>query len=200
MPHQLPKLQFLRDRFITLNEGFDRAGRFMFPEEWTGREALAWPKVDPESLKQEQQRLEMEYKNRSQYAARLRRTPTYGMSPEENREHYALLDCAETERQNAREALDQFGHVFDSRYDDAVAYERRRKVESRLCDLIKTGVLDVRLGHGTGVEMHRWFMRDRFHISFAFSFVVAPNFMGSLRRFPAYFAKDSFNIWAQPLT
>ena len=74
MSLQLPKLQFHRDRYITLNEGFDRVGRFMFPEEWTGREASAWPRPDPDDLRQEKAQLEDAFKRRQQHARELRRT------------------------------------------------------------------------------------------------------------------------------
>jgi len=199
MPYHLPKLQFIRSRYITLNEGFHRTGMFMFPEEWTGLEDMAWPAINPNSLCGEKQRLEKNFLMHSRHERDVRLTDITEMNEVEYQAFRQLSEKVGEQKQDAREQRDQFGQTFDARYSDALAYARRQHVEKKLCQLIRKQTLDVRIGHGTGVNMDQWFQKDQFHISFTFSYIIAPEHLGRRRRFPAYFNKDVFNTWALPL-
>lgn len=190
--------QFRRENYITLNEGFHRVGRFMFPEEWTGLEATAWPEVDVDEYRQEHQRLEDDYEQASLRSRQLRRTEVFGMQPDEYTEYSEQLETAEKQRQEARLKQDQFGRTYDSRLRDATMYQRRHLVEMRLCEAIKEEEVDFRIGTGSGVSIGSWFTDDRFHICFAFSLVFSPTNLGGSTRFPAYFGKEIFNAWAIP--
>lgn len=196
MSEQFESLHFDREQFITLNEGFDRVGRFMFPTDWIGHEALAWPETSSQSLKEERDELVREFERCNHRARTLRKTDMYGVDGAEYTEHQSLTEQAEVDRAKARERLDQFGQTFDAHYVDAMAYDRRRSVEQHLCKIIMEKKLNVHLGHGFSVDMERWFDSDRFHMSFAFSYVLAPITYGNRRRFPAYFSKQKFNAWA----
>lgn len=199
MTHLLPKLQFLRENYITLNEGFDRVGRTMFPEEWTGLEALAWPEAEPQNFWDEKQKLQDKFDFHSQRARDLRLTSSSEMGKSEYAEHRDHLEVVETERRDAREKLDQFGQVFDYHIANATLFDRRKKVENRLCNLIRKKELDVRMNHGFGVQMEQFFQSDNFHISFAYSYIITPERYGPRRRVPAYFYKPDFERWILPL-
>jgi hypothetical protein len=197
--HLLPKLQFIREHYITLNEGFDRVGRTMFPEEWTGLEALAWPETEPQNLWDEKQELQENFDFHSQRARDIRLVSTNEMERGEYAEHQDHLKKLETERLDAREKLDQFGRTYDFRSSDAVLFDRRKKVENRLCNLIREKELDVRMNHGFGVQIEQFFNSDKFHISFAYSYIITPGRHGRRRRVPAYFVKSDFERWILPL-
>jgi hypothetical protein len=198
MAHILPKLQFLRERYITLNEGFDRVGRTMFPKEWTGLEALAWPEDEPQNLWDEKQKLQEKFDFHSQRARDIRLVSTYEMEKGEYALHRDQLEKLETERRDAREKLDQFGQTYDARISDAHLFDRRKKVENRLCNLMRKKELDVGMIHGSGFPIEQFFQSDRFHISFAYSYIITPGRHGRRRRVPAYFVKQEFNRWILP--
>lgn len=198
MPHQLPKQQFHRNRLLTLNEAFDRVGRFKFPLDWTGLEAFALLSADRQHVRNTKASLETAFDNAASHARALRVTKISGMDRAEVAEHIEALKQAEQDRNDAREELDRYRRSYDASIVDVKAYERRAAVEHHLCEVIRRGDLEVRLGHGFSVDISDWYQRSGFQMSFAFSYIIAPETHGDRRRFPAYFIKDRFNAWARP--
>ncbi|WP_264212947.1 hypothetical protein [Leisingera thetidis] len=199
MRHNLPKLRFHRDQFITLNEGFDRAGRFTFPLEWTGQEAFAWPEAAPELFRNEREELENEFQRLNKRATDLHLMDTFGMDADQQEQVQQAAEDASAQREQARNKLSQFGRAYDSRFIDAEAYARRTEVEGLLCRAMEKRELLLHFGTGTGIRLGDWQADNRyFEMSFGFSYVIAPKSYGGRRRFPAYFKLRDFNAWAEP--
>jgi len=198
MSYNLPKQQYKREHFITLNEGFHRVGMFLFPQDWIGREDDAWPTANHETLSDEKQTLEAILKRCIQQERVIRSANFSDMDETEFKDYCDRLGEAECRTRQAREKRDQFGQTYDSRYSDALAYDRREQVEKYLCDAIRLGELNLHFGHGTWKDMKSDFNLANFQISFLFSIVIMPKKYGRSRRHPGFFNKKHFDFWAYP--
>ncbi len=198
MSYKLPKQQYKRETFITLNEGFHRVGMFLFSQEWIGHEDDAWPTTNHETLSDEKQKLEAKLHRCIQQERMIESANLSDMDEIEFKDHSDRLEAFKCLTREAREKRDQFGQTYDSRYSNALAYDRRQQVEKYLCDAIRIGELNLHFGHGTWKDMKSDFNLANFQISFLFSFVIMPKKYGRSRRHPGFFNKNHFDIWAHP--
>lgn len=191
-------LEFDRTRYITLNEGFDRVGRFKFPNEWTGTEAFAWHKADSDRYADDIQELN-EYVEITQNALEifLQNLPL-NMTIEASRSNRERAEVLRFEAHSARRKSNQFGPRLNQKFVDAKAYYRRHKVEMHLCEALRDKKIKFFYRHGGHHEIGSWFDGTDFRISFAFSVVVENERGIGPRRQNAYFDKLNFDAWAAP--
>ena len=199
MPYALPNLRHDPSQLISLHDGFYRTGRFMFPDDWIGTEACAWPTTDtPDGLTAQRAQLEAKAKRASDREFAFRIADTFNLSSKQYEQHLAAHERAKSDHDLAKIQLHDFKNRFTSRFEDAAAYDRRCMVERTLCAAIRAGEIALRIGFGTGVQIGNWMDDPRSQISFVLSQVISPMPYTNGRRHPGYFCRASFDAWAAP--
>lgn len=171
----------------------------MFPEEWRGTENSYFSNDGTEDLTARKEAVEGEFARKKRSLQDIQKISTYDLSGEEYQEHMARVHEAENILQDVRMRRDQILEPFASHYEDALHYERRCAVDAHLRSAIRDEELSLCFETGTPKKMTEWFtQRDRFVISFRYSYIITPKRFGGRCKFPAYFERAPFDTWAAP--
>ena len=173
----------------------------MFPNEWTGREAIEWRgnKHSPSDLVAEKEKLAQNLKRCRSAEMGLCTMDHSDMSEEDWSEYEADLKRLSCETQRARELLSRFGETFDSRLGDSEAYERRVAVEEKIINAISKDALFLVAMHGQ-LSPSPWkdmLKHPDFELNFPLSYMRLPEDFGNERR-SAGFVRHEFDAWAAP--
>lgn len=190
-------LRFDLSAYYSLLDVFDRTGRLMFPDDWTGLEAWARDSKNPDAVKKKRARiladLDALQSEKAPYQNRMR----LDLSDEETQEASDALG-----QMNAREAvlkveLGQLPHVTDTWLADHAAYTRRITVEKELSTAFLRQDLSVNVGTQRIVPWKDWIKRTGFSVSYSLSMIRIPKGESALRRGPAFVEKTAFNLWSE---
>lgn len=189
-------LRFDLSAYYSLLDVFDRTGRLMFPDDWTGLEAWTRDSENPDAVKAERARiladLDALQSEKAPYQNRMR----LDLSDEEAQEASHALG-----QLNAREAalkaeLGQLPHVTDTWLSDHAGYTRRIAVEKELSTAFLRKDLSVIVGTQLVVPWKDWIKRTGFRVFYGLSMISIPPGESALRRGPAFVERTAFNLWS----
>jgi hypothetical protein len=197
--YHLPKLQFDRTRYISIEQAFERLGCCMFPRDWSGLELLSWPCETPEELSLKKESLEREVTSRRQDAKVLANLTLQAEDQDERKVLEKRAEEARTLCGAANSLLWDFNTSYNLRFSDALCFARRETVSKELCRAIQEREIDTFLDRGSAHSSIRdWAVHHDFKISFNHSHIYTPATFGRRKKHIAFFLTASFDQWLTP--
>lgn len=195
-------LKFDLDKYHLLLQAFDRLGRHLYRNEWTGMEAFAAPSDDPDTLKEKHKELDdqldaigLEMAGHRQRGGRLESGP----EKEKIDQRLFKLQRQEQVLLNRKSALPSYRETMVANYDQ---YQRGQRVR----EILFAGFADKRIKAQFGlnliIDWKIWRDFESFEVSIPLSLAAAPPEYSSHGRAAVFVSKGTFEQWLitlQPL-
>ena len=195
-------LKFDLDDYYFLLQAFDRLGRHLYRNDWTGMEAFASPSDDPAILKAAHKDLDdrldaigLELTGLRQRGDRLET----GAEKEQIDQRLFELQKQEQELFNRRSALPSYRETLIADYDQ---YQRGQKVRKILFRGFADKKIKALFGLDQIIEWKLWRGYESFEVSVSLSLATAPPEYSTRGDAPVFVSKTSFDRWLislQPL-
>ncbi|WP_226552560.1 hypothetical protein [Celeribacter naphthalenivorans] len=192
-------LRFDLSAYYSLLEVFDRTGRLMFPQDWTGEEAWSRDTENPDEIKEQRKELFAKITSLQNAMAPLHALMAMDLSDSEFQETSDNLGALNTRMKEAKIELAQLPQVSDTWVADHASFSRRIAVEKELTGAFKNGELRIIVGTHLVVPWNNWCQCSDFRVSYALSMVRIPKDESALRRGPAFVQKSVYDVWTQNL-
>jgi hypothetical protein len=191
-------LKFDLNKFYSLLEVFDRTGRLLFPNEWTGEEAWARQVGDPKTSLEEREVLKQQILELKGIEPPIGLLLGQGFQEEELEQEPSDSGAIIASQRNTRAMLARLPRDMGLWKADHAIYSRRKTVESELFDAFDAGEMKVQLGSSLIADWRSWSQYGGFKVYYGLSMLRIPHqaYLNGRRR-PGFVRKVEFALWAR---
>lgn len=191
-------LQFDITQYYSLYEVFERTGKSMFPEDWTGREIWSRPKGDPSSVIKEREELSANLSIAIRRKAEIDALDLSDLAQAVQTEFQNEWGAVYAEIDELKEKLAKLPNLSDTYIADHAHFTRRREVEDELWEAFTVKSMSVVLRNSNVADWRSWSKQPSFKVYYCLSMIKMPSQMEyQFRRSPAFVGKEEFSRWSE---
>ena len=191
-------LQFDITQYYSLYEVFERTGKLMFSEDWTGREIWSRPVGDPSSIIREREDLSTKLGITIRRNAEIDALDLSDLAQSTQTEFLNEWHAVYAEIDELKKKLAKLPNLSDAHISDHELFTRRREVEEGLWEAFSSNSMSVVLKNGSGANWSAWSKQPSFKVYYCLSMIKTPSQSEyQFRRSPAFVSKKEFGLWSK---
>lgn len=186
---------FSDDSHYYLLQAFDRLGRHLFGEEWTGQEFQARPTRKPEAVAAEAAPIEARLAEIQKAQNALTEAKRRTTNADEVARLADELERLEMERREDLASLQQIAQTIESAHRDWPAFSRHSRTYDTLFSALRSERLQAEAVDGMQIEWPVWEQEPGFVCYLNLSLVHVARYRSSARRMSVIIRKEAFETW-----
>ena len=191
-------LQFDVTSYYSLFEVFERTGRLMFRDQWTGQEIWSKPIENPAPVINQRRTLSSKLAKAIRHKADLDDSLQNDLDPDTEDELRKNWSTTYAKIEALKQDIAKLPQTSDAYIADHELFARRQAVEQELWEAFMDNSLRAQLRGNSLLDWRACSRHPSFKVHYCLSMIIPPPEQGhSFRRSPAFVQKKSFAQWSE---